>query len=364
MYEKFYGFHTKPFQLNPDPEFYFASTQHRRAKAYLDYGVMRNEGFVVITGDIGAGKTTVVRGLLESLESGSVVAAQLVSTQLEADDLLRAIGAAFGVRVKNVQKSELLMALEVFLVSQAGLGKRCLLIVDEAQNLTLTALEELRMLSNFQFGKHSLLQSFLIGQPEFREQLDHPNLLQLRQRIIAACHIGPLESSEIKAYVEHRIQCASDAHSINIDHELYPRLFEMSGGIPRNINFVMDRLLLQGFLKGENDFRIDDLDALQADFVDESGPFRSLFVSRFPKSTENCGARSGHFTFDSGVREATSPGVVHNIDLLTERNARLDGLVGLLSDRLDAVEQTNAKLLSALDRLNENMHSRSFAGKS
>jgi hypothetical protein len=166
---------SKPFQLNPDPpDFYFASKQHRRAKAYLEYGVSRNEGFIVITGEIGAGKTMVLRSLIDSLNGSNVIIGHLVTTQLGAEDTLRMVGAAFGFRVKDVPKSELLITLEAFLISQTSKGKRCLLIVDEAQNLTPRAVEELRMLSNFQFGNQALLQSFLVGQPEFREILQRP----------------------------------------------------------------------------------------------------------------------------------------------------------------------------------------------
>lgn len=208
MYETFYGLTSKPFQLNPDPSFYFGSKQHRRAKAYLEYGVQRNEGFIVITGEIGAGKTTIVSGLLQSLDANAVVAANLVSTQLDAEDTLRMVGAAFGVRFKDTSKSDLLMSLEAFLVTQTSQGKRCLLIVDEAQNLTARAVEELRMLSNFQFGKQALLQTFLVGQPEFREILQHPNMQQLRQRVTATCHIGPMDADETRGYMEHRLKCA------------------------------------------------------------------------------------------------------------------------------------------------------------
>ena len=141
MYEAFYGLTSKPFQLNPDPSFYFGSKQHRRAKAYLDYGVMRNEGFIVITGEVGAGKTTILAGLLNGLNRSNVVVGQLVTTALDAEDVLRMVGAAFGFRVKDVPKSELLISLEAFLITQATQGKRCLLIVDEAQNLTPRAVE-------------------------------------------------------------------------------------------------------------------------------------------------------------------------------------------------------------------------------
>ena len=198
MYESFYGLTSKPFQLNPDPAFYFASKQHRRATAYLEYGMHQNEGFIIITGEVGAGKTTIVRGMLEGLDQDKFVAAQLVSTQLDADDTLRLVGAAFGIRTRDVAKADVLMSLEAFLISMTSKGKRCLLIVDEAQNLTARAVEELRMLSNFQYGNHALLQSFLIGQPEFREILQSPHMMQFRQRVIASCHIGPMDVDETR----------------------------------------------------------------------------------------------------------------------------------------------------------------------
>jgi type II secretory pathway predicted ATPase ExeA len=163
MYEAFYGLSNKPFQLNPDPTFYFGSKQHSRAKAYLEYGVSRHEGFVVITGEIGAGKTTTLRALIDGLHGSDVVIGNLVTTQLDAEDTLRMVGAAFGFKVKDVAKSELLVTLEAFLLSQTSQGKRCLLIVDEAQNLSARAVEELRMLSNFQYGNQALLQTFWSG---------------------------------------------------------------------------------------------------------------------------------------------------------------------------------------------------------
>ena len=174
MYESFYGLTGKPFQLNPDPSFYFGSRGHKRAFAYLEYGLYQSEGFIVITGEIGAGKTTIVRSLLEQLDPAKVVAAQLVSTQLDADDLLRAVGVAFGLPVETVDKAVLLASLEAFLCQLATDKKRALLIVDEAQNLTPRAIEELRMLSNFQLGDQALLQSFLVGQPELRDDDAEP----------------------------------------------------------------------------------------------------------------------------------------------------------------------------------------------
>ena len=270
MYEAFYGLTNKPFQLNPDPSFYFGSKQHRRAAAYLDYGMHQNEGFIVITGEVGAGKTTIVRGMLDSLDQKKVVAAHLVSTQLDADDTLRLVGAAFGLRTKDVSKADVLMSLEAFLISATSKGKRCLLIVDEAQNLTARAVEELRMLSNFQFGNHALLQSYLIGQPEFRQILQSPHMMQFRQRVIAACHIGPLDVEETRAYIEHRLKCAGSTGVPAISAAAHEAIFKASSGIPRRINSVCDRLLLFGFLSDKKAFDEADVEEVAREINEET----------------------------------------------------------------------------------------------
>src|SRR5215210_6647889 len=174
MFEPFFGFSTQPFQLSPDPAFFFGSRGHKRAFAYLQYGLYQSEGFIVITGEVGAGKTTIVRSLFEQLDRERLVAAQIVSTQLDAEDMLRSVAMAFGLPVKSVDKALLLGSLEAFLCQLATEGKRALLVVDEAQNLTPRAVEELRMLSNFQLGEQALLQSFLVGQPELRDMMSSP----------------------------------------------------------------------------------------------------------------------------------------------------------------------------------------------
>lgn len=277
MYEEFYGLTGKPFQLNPDPTFYFASKQHRRARAYLDYGVQRSEGFIVITGDVGAGKTTIVRGLLAMLDSDKVLAANLVTTQLDADDTLRLVGAAFGVRINGISKADLLLSLEAFLVSQAIEGRRCLLIVDEAQNLTPRAVEELRMLSNFQYGEHALLQTFLVGQPEFRAILRSPTMQQLRQRVTATCHLGPMDPEETQGYIEHRLQCVGSKGRPSFDAAAFNGIYDGSGGIPRRINQICDRLLLLGFLGGKDAFGIAEVNEVVNELAEEYvAPFATL----------------------------------------------------------------------------------------
>jgi general secretion pathway protein A len=331
MYEAFYGLTSKPFQLNPDPGFYFGSKQHRRAKAYLEYGVQRNEGFIVITGEVGAGKTTIVRGLLASLDSEKVIAANLVTTQIDAEDTLRMVGAAFGVRVKDVSKADLLMSLEAFLVKQTSQGKRCLLVVDEAQNLTARAVEELRMLSNFQFGQQALLQTFLVGQPEFRAILQSPTMQQLRQRVTATCHIGPLDLVETQGYIEHRLKCAGAAGRPSFDVAAYEAIFNASGGIPRRINLVCDRLLLLGFLGGKDSFGIDDVNEVVSEIHDES----AVPSNKSPERRSDWE--------DSGIQDLRLAGAL-DIDL-----AKLQitpGLAGAISNQIDAlgVEQYDGRL--------------------
>ena len=270
MYEAFYGLTDKPFQLNPDPNFYFDSRQHRRATAYLEYGLHRNEGFIVVTGEVGAGKTTLVRNLFSHLDPKKVVAANLVSTHLDADNMLRMVAAAFGIPSRHANKSDLLLSIEAFLVSLVGQGKRCLLVVDEAQNLTRQAVEELRMLSNFQLEEHALLQSFLIGQPEFRHMLESPHMKQLRQRVIAACHVGPLDQAETRGYVEHRLSCVGWKDFPRFQVDAYEEIYKASGGIPRRINAVCDRVLLSGFLAEKKEFSGIDVVEVATELHDET----------------------------------------------------------------------------------------------
>ncbi|MBN8507416.1 MAG: AAA family ATPase [Burkholderiales bacterium] len=280
MYESFYGLASKPFQLNPDPSFYFGSKQHSRAKAYLEYGVSRHEGFVVITGEIGAGKTMTLRALIDGLHGSDVVIGNLVTTQLDAEDTLRMVGAAFGFKVKDVPKSELLVTLEAFLLNQTSQGKRCLLIVDEAQNLTMRAVEELRMLSNFQYGNQALLQTFLVGQPEFRAILQRPEMEQFRQRVAATCHIGPLDADETRAYIEHRLKRAGATTKPTFDDEVFAEIHKAGRGIPRSINAICDRLLLLGFLSERTHLTLADVQEVNREFAEEAAvPVRPVHAA-------------------------------------------------------------------------------------
>jgi len=271
MYESYFGLTGAPFLLNPDPSFYFDSRGHSSALSYLKFGLYQAEGFIVVTGDIGAGKTTLVRTLLSDIDHDKVVAAQLVSTQLEAGDLLRSAITAFGVPLKGQSKAELIATLEAYLTLLATQNKRAVLIVDEAQNLSRDAIEELRMLSNFQFGNQALLQSFLIGQPELRDMLLSRSLEQLRQRVIASYHLGPMDREETRSYIEHRLRKVGWDNRPRFDDDAFDEIYQWTSGIPRRINLLSNRILLATFLAEGNDITAADVARIALEIRAEIG---------------------------------------------------------------------------------------------
>ncbi|MEQ6333131.1 XrtA/PEP-CTERM system-associated ATPase [Sphingobium sp. MK2] len=259
MYDQFYGLQGRPFQLTPDPHYYFESATHRKALSYLGYGLAQGEGFIVITGDIGAGKTTLVGHLMQTIDPSRLTAVKIVSTQVQGDDMLRLAAQSFGLATEGMTKAATLQQVEAYLHMQARAGRRTLLIVDEAQNLAVSAIEELRMLSNFQLGGQSLLQIFLLGQPEFRDLLKSPQLEQLRQRVIATHHLEPMMANEVEPYVIHRLTVAGwDGRPI-FSRDAFAALYAATGGVPRRLNALVSRVLLMG--------AIEQLEAIDANVV-------------------------------------------------------------------------------------------------
>lgn len=271
MYESYYNLTAKPFQLKPDPSFFYGSKGHRRAMAYLEYGLSQGEGFIVITGEIGAGKTTLVRSLFRKLHEQNIVAAQIANTHVDADDIVRMVASAFGVPFQDASKAAVLANLEHFFRRCDTEGKRILLVVDEAQNLSARAVEELRMLSNFQTDDRALLQTFLLGQPEFRQILNSPNMQQLQQRVTATYHLGPLDADDTRAYIEHRLRTAGWSGNPVIDDGAYARIFAHTKGIPRKINTLCDRLFLHGYLEELNRLTEGEVGVVINDILEESG---------------------------------------------------------------------------------------------
>jgi len=245
MYDEFYGFTARPFQLTPDPAFYFESLTHRKALSYLGYGLNQGEGFIVITGEVGAGKSTLVAHLMATIDPERLTAAQVVTTALDGDEIIHVVAQAFGLMIDGNDKATALAGIEGLLHAEARGGRRCLLVVDEAQNLSIEAIEELRMLSNFQLGSQPLLQTLLLGQPEFRDLLQSsPELEQLRQRVIATHHLDAMEADEVRPYMEHRLGLVGWTGRPSIADEVYPALYTASKGVPRRVNQIANRLFL------------------------------------------------------------------------------------------------------------------------
>lgn len=248
VYDQFYKLTGMPFRLTPDPKFFFHSRGHSKSLAYLRYGLQQGEGFVVITGEVGAGKTTLVRALESQLRMSNVVAAELVTTNLDPDQLVRMVAGAFGLANDGVPKATLLKNLQGFMAARVKEGKRVLLVIDEAHNLPASALEELRMLSNYQSGERALLQTFLLGQGEFRNTLQARSLEQFRQRVIAAHHLGPMDKDESRQYINHRLRVVEWRDDPRFTDQAYDLIHSHTGGIPRQINLLCDRVLLKAAL--------------------------------------------------------------------------------------------------------------------
>jgi general secretion pathway protein A len=276
MYTELYGLTAQPFQLTPDARFWFDSRTHKKAMAYLGYGLAQGEGFIVVTGEIGAGKSTLVAHLLATIDRERLNAVSLVSTQVEGDDMLRLVAQGLGVSAEG-PKARVLDAVENRLVEEARRGRRTLIVVDEAQTLSVSALEELRMLSNFTSQGRALVQIFLLGQPEFRDKLAEGGLEQLRQRVIATHHLEPMEASEIEAYLVHRLTVAGWSGRPGFAPEAFAALYRHSGGIPRRLNQLASRLLLHAAVEQLETIGPDAVQAVVEDLAaDTPQPSRIL----------------------------------------------------------------------------------------
>jgi general secretion pathway protein A len=276
MYTEHFGFTDRPFQLTPDARFYFGSRTHKKAMAYLGYGLAQGEGFIVITGDVGAGKSTLVAHLMATIDRSRLNAINVVSTQVEGDDMLRLAAQGMGVPTEEVEKAQLLERVEHHLEDQAGKGKRTLLIVDEAQNLPTSSLEELRMLSNFQVRGQALLQIFLLGQPEFREKLQSDSLEQLRQRVIATHHLEPMEANEVEPYIIHRLNLVGWDNRPAFEPEAFAEIYAATGGVPRRVNQLGGRLLLHASVEQLDRIGADTVAAVAEDMAEDAAQVRPL----------------------------------------------------------------------------------------
>jgi putative secretion ATPase (PEP-CTERM system associated) len=248
MYLEFFGLSEQPFQLTPDPAFLYLSKAHARAKAYMEFAVLNSDGFSVITGEIGSGKTLLVQNLISELED-NVTVARLYQTQLDDIELLRAVLAEFGIKAFRAKKAELLLRLKTFLIEQYKQGKSVILIVDEAQNLSLRTLEEVRLLTGLETEKNKILNIILVGQPELNDVLNSPHLEQLSQRIRLRFHITALSPDEAREYIYHRMAVAGGDGPTVFPEASMPLIYKYTGGVPRLLNILCDTSLLSAFVQ-------------------------------------------------------------------------------------------------------------------
>ena len=260
MYLELFKLHELPFRLTPDPQFLYLSKHHARAKAYMESTIWFTDGFVVITGEIGSGKTTLIETFLKELEK-DVVVAQINQTQVTAIEFLQSVLVQFGFSPFKMKKAELLSTLNEFLVEQYANGRRVLLIVDEAQNLSNKVLEEIRMLSGVETTKEKVLRIILAGQPELNDKLNSPGLVQLAQRIRLRFHLTALSKTDMTAYIQHRLEVAGSQGRQIFDPETFPLIYRYTGGVPRLVNTLADTSMMAAFAQDRPSVGVDDVKA-------------------------------------------------------------------------------------------------------
>lgn len=246
MYNSFFGLKRKPFQMTPDPEFLLLGRSHGKTLTFLRYGITETSGFVLVTGEVGTGKTTIIRAIIREFED-HIRLATVNNTKIGSEQLLSIIAGDFGIDIAGKDKVATLGALTSFLVEEHSQRRKCLLIIDEAQNLSPDMLEEMRLLSNLETDRHKLLQIMLAGQPELINTLARPELRQLRQRITVSCHLQPLSESETEEYILHRLEVAGNRGAVKFDKKSFGIIHNFSRGIPRLINIGCDFILLTAF---------------------------------------------------------------------------------------------------------------------
>jgi len=324
VYEQFYGLDGPPFLLTPDTRFFFSSSNHKRAITHLVYGLDQREGFIVITGEVGAGKTMLVEQLWLQLNRNTYAVSKVVTTQVSGDDLLRLVMHGFGLDVApGTEKSELLNRFEAMVRELRAAGRRCVLVVDEVQNLSFAALEELRMLSNITVDGKASVQTILLGQPQFRPILASRDAEQLRQRVLASFHLGPLADVETRLYIEHRLKTVGWTGNPHWDEDAFAAVHRHTGGTPRRINTLCSRIMQLGAL--------DERTGITAEMVNEvaeemteglNGAEPAARINEVDGDPAEDG-RNGYCAFRPGAMGGPND-LLHRIEALEEVTARQD----------------------------------------
>ncbi len=315
MYESYFNFKIKPFELVPNPDFLYMSKSHKRAMTYLDYGIKEKAGFILLTGEVGSGKTTLIRDLIKKL-NGKVSVSKIFNTKVTSEQLIAMINDDFGLNIRNKDKVQMLKELYDFLIGQYAKGFHSVLIIDEAQNLSAELLEEVRMLSNLETNSSKLMQIIIAGQPELRRVLSLPELQQFRQRINISCHIYPLTREEAEEYILHRLEVAGNREAVKFAGETLDIIYRYSRGIPRLMNVICDFLLLSAFVDESKELTEDMVRDIVGDLELDGkyGEFESSIRA----------VQDGNEPKSFGEEERKYYGEVKN--LLSSMNLRIDAL--------------------------------------
>jgi len=363
MYLSYFGLNEKPFNIVPNPEFLYPSSRHRIAMTYLEYGLGENIGFILLTGEIGIGKTTLVRHLLERIHS-SLEVAVLFHTNVTSGDLIKQVLREFEIEPEDDDKSKNLDILNSVLIEKYAQGKRALLIIDEAQNLGLESLEEVRMLSNLQTNKDTLLQIMLIGQPELRVRIQDPRLAQLAQRIAVSYHLSPMDQGETREYIQYRLQSAGCSRNDLFSREAMDLVYTTSKGIPRSINILCDAALVYAYA---DELSSVDLATMQQAIHDRESegvvPEGAVWVASTHQKTEMpAGSDSGSIALERFValEERVAELAYQLKHQILPSNERLEEeknkLVETLSELLEQERKKSDRLLMQCAQYRQNIN--------
>jgi len=328
MYLEYFGFSAHPFRLTPDTDFLFMSEPHSRAKAYMDYTVWNREGFVVITGEIGCGKTTLIQKLLSELDE-NVVVAKVFQTQLDEVEFLQAVLVEFGLNPFNAKKVELLDMLNTFLIDQFLQSKQIVLIVDDAHNLSMKVLEEIRMFAGLETRKEKILHVILVGQPQLNQTLDHPDMQQLMQRVKLRYHIRALSEQELGDYIRHRLGIVGAAKRTVFPPETLPLIYKYAGGIPRLINTLCDTTLTCAYA--------DSLPAIKSEVVEAAA--KELQWESYAARVDRQRTKATRVSNEGGVRELLQD-QAQKLGVIADRVGKIEGL----SPALQTIEKSLAAI--------------------
>lgn len=341
MYLEYFGMREHPFRLTPDSDFLFMSSAHSRAKAYMDYSVWNREGFVVITGEIGCGKTTLIQKLLSELNDENILVAKIFQTQIDEVEFLQAVLVEFGLNPFSAKKVELMDMLNTFLIENFHQDRQAILIVDEAHNLSTKALEEIRMLSGLETNKQKILHVILVGQPQLNELLDAPEMEQLTQRVRLRFHLKPLSEPDTAEYIAHRLQVAGTRRQDVFEVGVSPLIYEYTGGVPRLINTLCDTALTCAYA--------DNLQMVTKNVISTAAeelqwlPYAKRINAKRLKERVAWVAKSGALTTEQEHRLADIGNRLNQLDTMAPE-------LGSISSRIESIESLLKKILDVLQR--------------